>query len=72
MAPAAAPSREIGEPLDHGFDKSVPDRAWDAALCETAAAFRGGRLLGEVSPGTSRTPVEWECAHVHSTARALC
>ena len=65
MTPAAAPSREIGAPLDHGFDESVPEGAWDTALCETAAAFRGGCLLSEVAPGTSHTPVEWECADAH-------
>ena len=51
--------------LDHGYDEAVAPEAWDEALVQGAADFRGGALRGRFTPGAPRRVARWACADGH-------
>lgn len=65
--------------LDHGYDESRDIHSLDSSELEAAAAFRGGRFLGPVDPGSAGvsgawTPgalFNWECEHGHRFTSSL-
>ena len=53
--------------LDHGYDESLPDGAWDREVYAGAADFRGGILVSDdVTTGDVATPLHWRCAAGHA------
>lgn len=62
---APEPSREV-RLLDHGYDESLPETAWDARMYRGAAEFRGGVLISDgVGKGDISTPLAWRCGLGH-------
>ena len=59
-------AKENGYLLDHGYDETKPDSELDISDLQSAAAFRGGKLItADFKKGDIYTPVEWECHNGH-------
>lgn len=60
------PSREP-KPLDHGYDETLPEGAWDGDVLAGVALHRGGVLLTTTpTAGAVNTPLQWKCALGHT------
>jgi nucleoside-diphosphate-sugar epimerase len=61
------PPVEEAQPLSHGFDDTVPDAELGIEHAQSAATFRGGKLVSKkVTTGDVYTPVSWSCARGHT------
>ncbi len=56
--------------LNHGYDESKSIFALSNEEVQAAAAFRGGKFLGQVD-GQPGTQYEWECEHGHRFTASL-
>ncbi len=52
--------------FSHGYDESKPESELDIADMQSAAKFRGGKLLSKtMTKGDLRTKLEWQCHDGH-------
>ena len=62
--PHPSPEPEL---LDHGYDETLPESAWDADVLLGVAMHRGGELLTPAPiPGAVATPIQWKCGLGHT------